>query len=838
MIQCNCKGAYYLNTKIFSETDIDKEIKEKLNRDANTTVIKITLAAANIGWIALTLVEVVNNYYINWLRHVLWPAIFIVIGSIFILSLRKLKIKENIITHIIIIVHIIDISIVQHAYSNYAGVTVWAVILILISVSMCYFSNRIVLVYSFVAGLTWLIYLAASQPTFDAHIDMTDHLGRIYIFLILSVTALWVNKKLKEEVVGNYKKLQLIENYSKELEIKNSNLQKLDQLKDEFLANTTHELKTPLHGIIGILEPLLEGNHGMLTLEQQRDVTLAISSSKRLSGLVNDILDFSKLKNRDIILRKQSIDIFVLTDMVCKTFEHQVSKKAINLINKIDSSLPLINADENRFLQIMYNLLGNAVKFTDSGEITITANIKEDYMHITVSDTGVGIQKDKQQVIFDAFEQADSSVSRNYGGTGLGLAITKSLVELHGGKIQVTSEPLKGASFTFTLPLLEDQEIRGQKPSNISKEEIIFESYTEQIISEAYTDEKDISIDINETPSSSSNTKILIVDDEPINIQIIHNILSKKKYSITTAQNGKEALDLIHNNEDFDLILLDVMMPQISGFEVCRTIREKYTLTQLPILLITAKDLPEDLVEGFESGANDYLHKPFNSKELLARVRTLLELKKASELALSAELYFLQSQIKPHFLHNTLSAIMCFIRINPELARELILELSNYLRESFNFNNMNSLLPISKELSLIKSYLFIEKARYSDKLNYLFEVDDRIECDVPHLILQPIVENAVRHGILESRRGGTVKISAKNSDEYVLLCVEDDGIGIKEENIPLLLKNELENVGIGLYNVQKRMLALYGHGVEVKSELGKGTRICLKIPYAKQYHLY
>lgn len=817
-------------TKIFSETDIDKEIKEKLNRDANTTVIKITLAAANIGWIALTLVEFVNNYYINWLRHVFWPAIFIVIGSIFILSLRKFKIKENIITHIIIIVHIIDISIVQHTYSNYAGVTVWAVILILISVSMCYFSNRIVLVYSFVAGLTWLIYLAAAHPSFDARIDMTDHLGRIYIFLILSATALWVNKKLKKEVIGNYKKLQLIENYSKELEIKNANLQKLDKLKDEFLANTTHELKTPLHGIIGILEPLLEGNHGMLTLEQHRDVTLAISSAKRLSGLVGDILDFSKLKNRDIILRKQSIDIFVLTDMVCKTFEFQVFKKSIKLINQIDSSLPLIYADENRFLQIMYNLLGNAVKFTDSGEITITAVMKEGYMYITVSDTGVGIEKDKQKVIFDAFEQADSSVSRNYGGTGLGLAITKSLVELHGGKIQVTSEPLKGASFTFTLPLLEGQGIREQKPSNISKEEIISESYTEEIISEAYTDDKDISIDINETPSSNSNTKILIVDDEPINIQIIHNILSTKKYSITTAQNGKEALDLIHNNEDFDLILLDVMMPQISGFEVCSIIREKYTLTELPILLITAKDLPEDLVQGFEAGANDYLHKPFNGKELLARVRTLLELKRASELALSAELYFLQSQIKPHFLHNTLSAIMSFIRTNPELARELILELSNYLRESFNFNNMNGLLPLSKELSLIKSYLFIEKARYSDKLNYLFEVDDRIECDVPHLILQPIVENAVRHGILESRAGGTVKISAKNSDEYVLLCVEDDGIGIKEENIPLLLKNELENVGIGLYNVQKRMLALYGHGVEVKSELGKGTSICLKIP--------
>lgn len=811
----------------YMNDDIDKEIKEKLNKEANTTVMKITLASANIGWIALALVQLVNNEYEKWIKLVLFPACCIVIASIIILSLRKLKLRENIITHIIIILHLMGISAIQFAYSAYGGVTVWAVILLLIAVSMCYFSNGIVLIYSFLGGLAWLVYFSIARPSFYASIDMTDHLGRIYIFLILSATALWVNKRLKNEVLGNYKKLQLIENYSKELEVKNANLQKLDKLKDEFLANTTHELNTPLHGIIGLLDPLLEGKHGYLTSEQQRDVTLAISSARRLSGLVGDILDFSKLKNQDIVLRKQSIDIFVLTDMVCKTFEHQVSKKSINLINKIDPSTPLIYADENRFLQIMYNLLGNAVKFTDSGEITIIADIKENSMHITVSDTGIGISKDKQQIIFNAFEQADSSVSRNYGGTGLGLAITKSLVELHGGKIEVNSEVSKGTSFIFTLPLSVNEFMDKSTNSKLTNQEIISEHYTDD----------DILTDGNNNTSINSTVRILVVDDEPINIQIIYNILSTEKYNITSVQSGKEALDLILGNEKFDLILLDVMMPQISGFEVCRTIREKYTLTELPILLVTAKNTPENLVEGFESGANDYLHKPFNSKELLSRVRTLLELKKASELALSAELYFLQSQIKPHFLHNTLAAIMSFIRINPDFARELILELSNYLRESFNFTNMNSLLPLSKELSMVKSYLFIEKARFSEKLNYMYDIDDSIECDIPHLILQPIVENAVRHGILENRSGGTVKITVKNYDDYVLLCVEDDGIGIKKQNIPLLLNHELENTGIGLYNVQKRMLALYGYGIDLESEPGKGTKICLKIPHRRGVNL-
>jgi signal transduction histidine kinase len=811
----------------YMNDDIDKEIKEKLNKEANTTVMKITLASANIGWISLALVQLFNEDYEEWINLVLFPACFIIIASIIILSLRKLKLRENIITHIIIILHLMGISAIQLAYSAYGGVTVWAVILLLVAVSMCYFSNGIVLIYSFLGGLAWLVYFSIARPSFSANIDITDHFGRIYIFLILSATSLWVNKRLKNEVLGNYKKLQLIENYSKELEVKNANLQKLDKLKDEFLANTTHELNTPLHGIIGILEPLIEGKHGSLTSQQQKDVTLAISSAKRLSGLVGDILDFSKLKNRDIILKKQSIDIFVLTDMVCKTFEHQVSKKSINLINKIDTSTPLIYADENRFLQIMYNLLGNAIKFTESGEVIITADIIENSIHITVSDTGIGISKDKQQVIFNAFEQADNSVSRNYGGTGLGLAITKSLVELHGGKIEVNSEPSKGTSFIFTLPLSETKFMDKSANSKLPKQEIISEYYPEA----------DILTEGNKNAPLNNNFRILVVDDEPINIQIIYNILSTEEYNLTSTQSGKQALDLILGNEKFDLILLDVMMPQISGFEVCRIIRDKYTLTQLPILLVTAKNTPEDLVQGFESGANDYLHKPFNSKELLSRVRTLLELKKASELALSAELYFLQSQIKPHFLHNTLAAIMSFIRINPDFARELIFELSNYLRESFNFTDMNSLLPLSKELSMVKSYLFIEKARFSNKLNYTYDIDDSIECDIPHLILQPIVENAVRHGILENRSGGTVKITVKNCTDYVLLCVEDDGIGIKKENIPLLLNHELENTGIGLYNVQKRMLTLYGHGIDLDSEPGKGTKICLKIPHKRGVNL-
>lgn len=192
----------------------------------------------------------------------------------------------------------------------------------------------------------------------------------------------------------------------------------------------------------------------------------------------------------------------------------------------------------------MYNLIGNSIKFTDLGEIKISAIVKNPFIHITVSDTGVGISKDKQDIIFDAFEQADSSISRNYGGTGLGLAITKSLVELHGGAIRVNSENMKGANFIFSLPLYNKDTSNLKNRPHVSVQNLISEFYNE----------KEIIVKENGNNKSNNDIRILVVDDEPINIQIIYNILSVEKYDIVSAKSGEEALNLILGNEKFDII--------------------------------------------------------------------------------------------------------------------------------------------------------------------------------------------------------------------------------------------------------------------------------------------
>jgi len=281
------------------------------------------------------------------------------------------------------------------------------------------------------------------------------------------------------------------------------------------------------------------------------------------------------------------------------------------------------------------------------------------------------------------------------------------------------------------------------------------------------------------------------------------------------------------------LVILDVMMPKMSGYEVCREIRKKYSLIELPVLLLTASEKTAVIELGFTVGANDYLFKPVDKVELTARVNTLLELKKSVEQAVTSELCFLQAQIKPHFLFNALNTIMSFCRTNPERARELLLDLSNYLRKSFDFNNKEKFVSLENEMSFVKSYLAIEKARFSKRLNIIYDIEPNLNCLMPPLILQPLVENAVRHGIASKRQGGTVKISAKGENEFVLIKVEDDGVGIDKERLNSILNKTIEG-SVGMKNIIKRLDLIYGYGIDIETEPDKGTTISLKIPLRKE----
>ncbi|MBN1532806.1 MAG: SpoIIE family protein phosphatase [Spirochaetes bacterium] len=423
------------------------------------------------------------------------------------------------------------------------------------------------------------------------------------------------------------KSFRAVETLSLELDAKNRRLLSLDRLKDEFLANTSHELKTPLNGIIGIADSLIAGVAGQLTPAMRSDLSLIISSGRRLSNLVNDILDFSRLKNRDLPLRFGTVDVRSQVDIVADLTRHLRDDKKTIMDNRVPQDLPQVLADEDRLQQILLNLVGNAIKFTADGTITVTgAEIPSAggrLVEIAVTDTGIGIPADRQSGIFEPFEQADGSISREYGGTGIGLSITKSLVELHGGTIRVESQEGEGSSFIFTLPIAEVHDPYRREP-------LAEAARLEGIL--RYPDEPDITDSVIISPVQDIEEglpRILVVDDDPVNIRVLENILTLHNYIVEKSLNGADALKLIEDGRVPDLVLLDVMMPRMSGYEVSRRIRASYSNFDLPIMMLTAKGRTEDLFAGFEAGANDYLKKPFEKSELLARVGTLVMLKKA-----------------------------------------------------------------------------------------------------------------------------------------------------------------------------------------------------------------
>jgi two-component system, sensor histidine kinase ChiS len=470
------------------------------------------------------------------------------------------------------------------------------------------------------------------------------------------------------------------------LETSNADLKRQSHRKDEFLANTSHELRTPLQGIIGIAESLIDGASGQLSQPTCSELSIIVASGRRLSNLVNDILDFSKHKHKKIELQKKPVNMREITDIVLRFCQPLIGHKELQLINSIPSEFPPANADENRVQQILHNLVSNAIKFTDKGVVKISAQIcdyaplsnenaqdaeiaeKNDknlsnhstplkYLTITVSDTGWGIPSDKTQKIFDFFEQLNHNSTLN--GTGLGLAITKQLVELHGGKIWLESTEGVGSHFLFTLPISEPLATFAEdhKQPVVPKTKNLAENQNQTINSTGKNVKDHVyalvgtarGIDAltatqtqpltSSQPEESEVFKILIVDDEAVNLHVLANHLSLNHYSTIQATSGSEALSILERGLIPDLILLDVMMPHMTGYEVTQKIREHWEANELPIVLLTAKNQVSDLVMGLEVGANDYLIKPISKNELLARIKTHLHIKelRAETLRLAIE---------------------------------------------------------------------------------------------------------------------------------------------------------------------------------------------------------
>lgn len=638
-----------------------------------------------------------------------------------------------------------------------------------------------------------------------------------------------------------------VESLSRELERKNIELSRLDKLKDEFLANTSHELRTPLNGIIGIAESLLEGVAGGISSGIRSNLSMVVHSGRRLARLINDILDFSRLRNRDITLNQKAVDIRSLTEIVMEPFKRTIRDKDIELKAHIPADISHVLGDEDRIQQILYNLLGNAIKFTDRGNVTLSATMKDSMMEVSVADTGRGIPENRLSRIFEPFEQADALDAGKSGGVGLGLSITKKLVELHGGTIQVASSQGKGTKFIFTLPISEQR--RDQKDillSNRIMEDISIQQETDDDLKLG-----DITSELHPAPEGA-DPRVLIVDDDPVNLRVVENHLASEAIPFVTATNGIDALKFFEDGQKVDLILLDMVMPGMSGIEMCEKLREKYKPAELPIIMLTARNRMRDFVRAYEYGASDYLTKPFSREELIVRVRFHLKIKdaydslgenfqlkielaeqklkeeKALIMAEKATLEMLRYQLNPHFLFNSLASIRGAVIRDRDMAREMITNLAEFCRLILSQKGKEESL-IREEVALIRLYLDIEKVRLGEYLGVSINMDSTLAHEyIPSFLLQPLVENAVKYGKRTSpdHLEVVITITPLNPGGFVLE-VANTGTWVAPD-----AKRADNATGIGIKNLKQRLEGFYSGEAVFETIIEDGwVRAKLEVPF-------
>lgn len=603
-------------------------------------------------------------------------------------------------------------------------------------------------------------------------------------------------------------------------------LQKEMKKKDDFLANTSHEIRNPLHGIINITQSILRNRSHQLDEKTEKDLKLQLTIGHHMSWTLEDLLDITRLKEHRIHLHRESLYMQSISAGVVDMLKVLIENKNIEMEVRIPSNFPCVSADKNRLIQILFNLLHNAVKYTHEGIVIIDGDIKEGMAHIHITDTGIGMDEKTLRTIFEPYEQGDSSITAIGGGLGLGLSICQQLVEMHGGIIRASSVLGEGSVFTFTLPLAEESfEKQTAAPtssfidiSELPIKETPFVMHNAMI--KAFT----------KNSATSYKTRILAVDDDPVNLQVLTKILSENQYEVEVVSSGKEALKKLEWKE-WDLIISDVMMPKMSGYDLTRSIREKFSISELPILLLTARSNPKDIYTGFLAGANDYVTKPVDAVELNVRVQSLTNLKASINERLSMEAAWLQAQIRPHFVLNTLNAIVSLSEIDTSRMARLIEKFAQYLQSSFYLKNIDKVVPLETELDLLESYLYIEKERFGNRLHIKWEIDEVKDVMIPPLSIQTLVENAVNHGVLKKVAGGLITIRISKENDYTEISVIDDGVGMDEEKVQEIFTLQSDRKkGIGIINTEQRLKRLYGKGLQVKSAPGVGTTITFTVP--------
>lgn len=411
------------------------------------------------------------------------------------------------------------------------------------------------------------------------------------------------NRKLTAELESKVKnRTKALQEANTALEHLIDELREANETKNRFLANMSHEIRTPLTSVIGFSQAL---SRGEVEQEEQFQALQAITDNgEHLLQVINDILDLNKIEANKLTFEIVDTPLLNLLSQVHRAFQNKAAKKGLDYQFSYQYPLPeCIETDPTRLRQILFNVIGNAIKFTEAGYVKVNVNVESHYLNVQVVDTGVGLDKEQQSRLFNPFQQADNSINRKFGGTGLGLSISRCIANGLGGDISISSELGKGSEFTLRLELRTPENVNWLSSSEEVRQNAPVESQPEELL------------------PVFSGVSVLLVEDHFSNRELITGLLNNMGIVVTAVENGQQALKTVYKDE-FDLILMDIQMPVMDGITAFRKLRA--ARVQSPIIALTANNMAHEIEEYLKVGFNDYLSKPISRYEFVEKLKLFL----------------------------------------------------------------------------------------------------------------------------------------------------------------------------------------------------------------------
>jgi signal transduction histidine kinase len=702
--------------------------------------------------------------------------------------------------------------------------------------------------------------------------------------IIASVGQIFALRTARAQVESQ----MMIEHTKGDLERANQKLQQVDRLKSQFFANVTHELRTPLTMILAPIESILSGDFGPLTSVQRSYLEANWRNGVRLLKLINDLLDLAKMGEGFLRLRPEKTDVERLLQEIVAYSRPLAARKKLALNLVVARAPEDLHVDVEKLERVIVNLVSNALKFTEKGGVTVYLDSNRREARITVEDTGIGIPAETIPTLFERFSQGDTSVTRRFGGTGLGLAYAKEIVELHSGRISVSSTPGEGSKFMVELRQGEaavPERVRdrrlgpagGAHPKRRDDQEPVEWALRLQrqldyrfAEIEQVTDRRLISR-ADAAPTTSG--RILVVEDNVEILELI-NLQLRDKYTIFAGQNGRQGLELAQRERP-DVIVTDFMMPEMDGLSMLKAIREQQGLADIPVIMLTAKNQLEDRLSARQAGADVYLEKPFSPRELEASIRQLL-VKQGRQVQnlMRAHVEGLEivSAGLAHEIHNPLNFIKNANLLIAENVGKLQATLAGMseipaarsgaidkIRERIDKmvqSSTRGVERIEKVVDLIRRYaregyptepsdvdfdlavaevteLVAPRADMEGRVTEALAAPGRIVRAIPEELNQ-VIRSLVQNACESVGPAGKVHVSTRVDGQHVVLEVTDNGPGISPENVakifsPFFTTKPGSGRGMGLAIVQI-VINRIGGTVEVTSTPGVQTTFRVRLP--------